>query len=72
MIILDLFPLFTFTTYYGPLPPLWELATDILCPPSKELINFQKGCIPGAVHSLMSALTYHWWYIRFTSGTIDT
>ena len=29
----------------------------IVCPPSRELHNVQKGCINGAVHTLLPALT---------------
>ena len=30
----------------------------LVCPPSVALRNVQNGCIPGAVHGLLLAITY--------------
>ena len=44
----------------------------IVCSPSGAFIIFQNICITRAVCSLMSTLTYPWWYMRFTSDKIAT
>ena len=36
----------------------------LLCPPSGALCNVQKGCAPGTVRTLLTALTYPQWYTR--------
>ena len=38
----------------------------IVCPPSGALHNVQKVCIPGAVCTLLSTLTYPKWYTSYT------
>ena len=52
VIILDVFPMFIFTPYYGPSPPLWELVAksmSYLC----QFHNHQKGLIYVSVRSLL-------------------
>ena len=34
----------------------------IVCPPSGVFLNGHKGCIPGALPTLLPELTYHMWY----------
>ena len=42
----------------------YVICWPIVCPPSGDLHNGQKGCIPGAVSSLLPTLTYPQWYNR--------
>ena len=43
-----------FTPYYNPSPPLWEVVANSISY-FWEFLDFQKGCIPLAVRSLLSA-----------------
>ena len=57
------FPMFKFTTYHHPSPPLWEFMENIIF----FLWNFchyQKVCIPRSVCILLPALTYSRCYTR--------
>ena len=36
----------------------------IVSPPCGTFLNFQKGCITGAVHIMLQELTYPKWCIR--------
>ena len=61
--------MFTFTPYYDPSLPLWEVVANSMSYFWK-CCHYQKVFISGAVHSLLPTLTYPWCYTRFTSGTL--
>ena len=53
VIRLYLFPRFTFTPYYEPSHPLWEVVSNSMAY-FWYFRNYQKGCISVAVNSLLS------------------
>ena len=56
-------PMFNFTNYYYPSPLFQEVVTNSMFY-FQQFDHYQKGLIPGALHSLLLDLTYPWWYIR--------
>ena len=52
LIRLDISPMVTFSTYYDPSIPSWEVADNSMSS-LRKLLNFQKGCIFIAYYGLL-------------------